>query len=55
MINNNDEDINSHQSLNLYVAHLSKGMPKTPWAHGGPGVTLGTCGAGGERAEVILV
>ena len=30
-------------------------MPTTPWAQKGPGVTLGTCGAIGERAQLILV
>jgi len=30
-------------------------VPETPWAQGGPGVTPGTCGAGGERAQLILV
>ena len=32
----------------LIVTYLSKGMPEMPWAQGGPGVTPGTCGAGGE-------
>jgi hypothetical protein len=32
-----------------------KGMPKTPWAQGGLGVTPRTCGAGGEKAQEILV
>jgi hypothetical protein len=30
-------------------------MPETPWAQGGPGVTPGTCGADGEKVQVILV
>ena len=38
-----------------FVAHLSKGMPETPWAQGNPGMTPWTCGADGEKAQVILV
>jgi len=30
-------------------------MSKRPWAQGGLGVTPGTCGAGGENDQVILV
>jgi hypothetical protein len=30
-------------------------MPEIPWAQGDPGVTPETCGADGEKAQVILV
>ena len=43
------------QLFSTSVAHLSYGMPKTPWTQGGPGVTPGTCGDIGEMAQVILV
>jgi hypothetical protein len=36
-------------------APLQKGCPKHQGHKGDPGVTLGTCGAGGEKAQVILV
>jgi hypothetical protein len=36
-------------------APLHKGCPKHHGHKGDPGVTLGTCGAGGEKAQVILV
>jgi hypothetical protein len=34
---------------------LQKGCPKHQGHKGDPGVTVGTCGAGGEKAQVILV
>jgi hypothetical protein len=34
---------------------LHKECPKHHWHKGDPGVTPGTCGADGERAQVILV
>jgi hypothetical protein len=36
-------------------APLYKGCPKHHGHKGDPGVTPGTCGAGGEKAQVILV
>jgi hypothetical protein len=36
-------------------APLHKGCPKHQGHKGDPGVTPGTCGAGGEKAQVILV
>jgi hypothetical protein len=36
-------------------APLQKGCPKHHGHKGDPGVTPGTCGAGGENAQVILV
>jgi hypothetical protein len=43
--------------LNLVVcrAPLHKGCPKHQGHKGDPGVTPGTCGGGGEKAQVILV
>jgi len=43
------------QKVSDVVAHLSKGCPKHQGHKGDPGVTPGTCGAGGEKAQVILV
>jgi hypothetical protein len=36
-------------------APLHKGCPKHQGHKGDPGMTPGTCGAGGEKAQVILV
>jgi hypothetical protein len=36
-------------------APLQKGCPKHHGHKGDPGVTPGTCGAGGEKVQVILV
>jgi len=36
-------------------APLQKGCPEHHEHKGDPGVTHGTCGAGGEKAQVILV
>jgi hypothetical protein len=36
-------------------APLHKGCPKHHGHKGDPGVTPGTCGANGEKAQVILV
>jgi hypothetical protein len=36
-------------------APLHKGCPKHHGHKGDPGLTPGTCGAGGEKAQVILV
>jgi hypothetical protein len=45
-----DEDLRQ-----LCRAPLHKGCPKHQGHKGDPGVTPGTCGAGGEKAQVILV
>ena len=40
----------------LWMSRTSpKGCPKHHGHKGDPGVTPGTCGAGGEKAQVILV
>jgi hypothetical protein len=40
----------------FFVAHLSKrDVQNTMGTRGDPGVTPGTCGAGGEKAQVILL
>ena len=43
------------QHMWLLSCTSPRGVPKTPWAQRGPGVTPRTCGAIGERAQVILV
>ena len=43
-------------SKNVYVAHLSmRSVWNTMSIKGDPGITLRTCGAIGERAQVIIV
>jgi hypothetical protein len=38
-----------------YHAPLQKGCPKHHGHKGDPGVTPGTCGAGGEKAQVMIL
>jgi hypothetical protein len=43
------------QSINLHVTHLHEECPQYHGHKGDPGVTPGTCGAIGERFQVILM
>jgi hypothetical protein len=52
-------ELKSHVHLGYFMvtlcAPLHKGCPKHHGHKGDPGVTPRTCGAGGEKAQVILV